>query len=94
MKVYYHMPDLATWPTELHSDERKRLERVIMLAIERAVKGKAQQGSEIVATATQGSGTTGESIEFSRYENQAGAYNIPTYNAGGDPRPLLPDSEG
>ena len=44
-------PPVRAWP---------RLERAIKVAIERAVKIKAQQGSEIVATEIQGRGNTSE----------------------------------
>jgi hypothetical protein len=50
MKARYHIPIRAAWSVEPPSEERTRLERVIMSAIERAVKDKAPQGAEIVAT--------------------------------------------
>ena len=50
MKARYHIPVHATWKVELPSEERTRIERVIRIAIERAVKSRAEQDSEIMAT--------------------------------------------
>ena len=56
MKARYHVPVHATWQVEPSSEERTRLARVIMVAIERAVKSKVPQGAEIVATEIRGPG--------------------------------------
>lgn len=60
MKVRYHIPVRAVWHTDPPSEERTRIERAIMIAIERAVKSKSQQGSEIVITEIRGQDDTGE----------------------------------
>ena len=70
---------------ELPADEKDRLERLIMLSIERAVKSKAQQGAEIVATEIQGSEDTSERFQFSRYRPDSGSYGIPSYQKQGEP---------
>jgi hypothetical protein len=79
MKARYHIPVHTTWQVELPSEERRRLERAIVIAIERAVKSKAQQGSEIVATEIQGQGNTSERFQSSRFRPDAGTYAIPSY---------------
>jgi hypothetical protein len=79
MKVRYHIPDHVTWHGEPPSEERTRLERAIISAIERAVKSRAEQDSEIVATDMRGEGTTSEQFEFSRYRPDAGTQAIPSY---------------
>jgi tetratricopeptide (TPR) repeat protein len=85
MKVRYHIPLRATWQVEPPSEERMRLERAIMIAIERVVKSKAQQGAEIVASEIQGSENTSELFEHSRYRSDAGTYAIPSYQKQGVP---------
>jgi hypothetical protein len=85
MKVCYHIPVNARWQVEPSSEERVRLERAITLAIERAVKSKAQQGAEIVSTEDQGLEGR-ERFDFSRFKPQTGAYSLPSYDAGGAPR--------
>src|SRR5262245_47502702 len=85
MKARYHIPVRATWQVEPPSEERTRIERAIMIAIERAVKSKAQQGSEIVASEIQGPGGTSELFESSRYRSDAGTYAIPSYQKQGAP---------
>jgi hypothetical protein len=60
MKVCYHIPMRAVWSVEPPSEERARLERAIIIAIERAVKSRAEQDSEIMATEIQGREDTSE----------------------------------
>jgi hypothetical protein len=79
MKIRYHIPVHAAWHVEPPSEERMRLERAIMIAIERAVKSKAEQDSEIVTTDMGGERITGELFEFSRYRPDAGTQAIPSY---------------
>jgi hypothetical protein len=83
MKIRYHIPVRAAWHVELPPEERTRLERAIMIAIERAVKSKAEQDSEIVATGIQGPEDSSELFEFSRYRSDAGTYAIPSYQKQG-----------
>lgn len=78
MKVRYHLPVRAAWHVEPPSEEKTRLERAIMIAIERAVKSTAQEDSEIVATEIQGPEDTSERFEFSRYRPDAGTDTIPS----------------
>jgi hypothetical protein len=66
MKICYHIPIRVAWHGEPPSKERTRLERAIIIAIERAVKSKAQQDSEIVATEIRGPGDTGGGYCYSR----------------------------
>jgi hypothetical protein len=85
MKACYIIPGRASWQGELSSDEKTRIERVIFLAIERAVKSNAEQGSEIVAAEIQGPGDTSERFESSRYRPDAGTYSFPSYQKQGAP---------
>jgi hypothetical protein len=85
MKVCYHIPVRATWNSELPSDERARLEGAIMIAIERAVKSAAEQGSEIMSAEVQVPEGTSELFESSRFRPEAGTYSIPSYQKQGTP---------
>jgi hypothetical protein len=78
MKARYHIPVRAAWQVKPSSEERTRIERVITIAIERAVKSKARQGAEIVATEIQGLGATSQLFESSRYRPDADTYSIPS----------------
>lgn len=49
MKIRYHIPNSANWEDGPSADEKARLERAIIIAIERAVRSRAQKGSEIAA---------------------------------------------
>jgi len=49
MKVRYHIPNCANWEDVPLPDEKARLERAIIIAIERAVRSQAQKDSEIAA---------------------------------------------
>ena len=49
MKVCYHIPNCANWEDVPFADEKARLERAIIVAIERAVRSQAQKDSEIAA---------------------------------------------
>jgi hypothetical protein len=54
MKLRYHIPIRAVLQVEPPSEESTRLERAIMIAIERAVNSKARQRAEIVASEIRG----------------------------------------
>jgi hypothetical protein len=82
MKARYHIPVRAAWQVKPSSEERTRIERVIMIAIERAVKSKAQQAAEIVATEIQGLRGTNEPLESLHYRSDAGNA-IPSYQKQG-----------
>ena len=83
MKAYYNIPGRASWQGELSSDEKRRLERAIFLAIERAVKSAAERGSEIVPAEIQGAEGTSERFESSRYHPDADTYSFPSYQNQG-----------
>jgi hypothetical protein len=85
VKRLYHIPVRAAWQVEPPSEERSRLERAIFLAIERAVRSKAEQGSEIVPAEIQEPENTSERFEFSHYRPDAGTYAIPSYQEQGAP---------
>src|SRR6266436_4397375 len=85
MKARYNIPVRASWQGELPSDEKTRIERAIFLAIERAVKSAAEQGSEIAAAEIQEAEGTTERFESSRYRSDAGTYSIPSYQNQGAP---------
>lgn len=88
MRVRYNTPVRATWQGEPPSDEKTRLERAIIIAIERAVKSAAEQGSEIVAAEVQGPEDTSERFASSRYRLDAGTYSFPSYQKQGAPEEL------
>lgn len=85
MKICYHIPVQAVWHVEPSSEEKMRLERAIMIAIERAVKSKAQQCAEIVVTEIQGPAGTSELFESSRFRSDDGTYATPSYQKQGAP---------
>ncbi|HLW71305.1 MAG TPA: hypothetical protein VKS22_11860 [Candidatus Binataceae bacterium] len=85
MKTSYNIPGRASWLDELSSDEKTRIERVIFLAIERAVKSMAEHGSQIAAAEIQGAGSTSGRFEFSRFSPDAGTYSVPSYQKQGAP---------
>jgi hypothetical protein len=85
MKARYHIPVRAAWQGELPSDEKTRIECAIFLAIERAVKSTAEQGSEIVPAEIQVAEGYSERFEFSQYRPDADTYSIPSYQNQGAP---------
>src|SRR5215469_8266793 len=85
MSVRYNIPVRASWRSELSSDDKGRIERAIFLAIERAVKGAAEQGSTIVPADIQGAEGTSDRFESSRYRPDADTYSVPSYQNQGAP---------
>ncbi len=83
MKTRYNIPIRVSWQGELRSDEKTRVERAIFLAIERAVKSMAEQGSEIAAAEIQGAEVTSERFESPRYRSDTNTYAIPSYQTQG-----------
>src|SRR5882762_9828231 len=85
MKSRYTIPARAAWQGELPPDEKTRIERAILLAIEWAVKSTAEQGSEVAAAEIQEAEDTSERFESSRYRSDSGTYSIPSYQNQGAP---------
>lgn len=48
MKARYHLPTQVTWCSEAAADDKARIERVILGAIERALSGRGGPNAEIV----------------------------------------------
>jgi hypothetical protein len=85
LKRTYQLPSRIVFPDDLSSEARTKLQRAIFLAIERAVKATAEQGSEVVAAEVQGPEEAGERFATSRYRPDAGTYAIPSYQNQGAP---------
>src|SRR5689334_20715874 len=83
MRVHYHIPLHAVWLAEPSSQERTRLEPVILLAIERAVKSVAQPGSEITNTKIPLEESAPELFQSSRYQSETDTYGVPSYKDDG-----------
>ena len=66
MKARYHIPAHAAWNVEPPSEERTRLERTIIVAIEGAVKSKAHQGSEIITSEIKRTGSAHDIVLLSQ----------------------------
>src|SRR5438552_16308904 len=95
MKVRYHFPVHATWKVEPPSEERTRLERVILFAVERAVKSIAGRGPKILRDDRTPLESRFENFDPTRYHGDASAYGIPSYDAAGVSKPvrLISESE-
>jgi hypothetical protein len=48
MKARYHLPTRVVWRGDATADEKSRLERMILRAIENALKSRAGSDGEIV----------------------------------------------
>jgi len=78
MKARYHIPIRAAWRVEAPSNEKASLERAIIIAIERAVRSRAERDSEIMAIDLQPPEDAIDRLGSSGYQSEPGSDAIPT----------------
>jgi hypothetical protein len=83
VKTIYHLPTRADGATDLPPEERGRLERAILRAVERAVTKAAAPGAE-VGRADPPRRDFREAFEHARHRPRAGTYSVPSYQMRGE----------
>jgi hypothetical protein len=93
VKRTYYLPTRIDCPAELAADERARLERAVLRAVERAVAAVAAPDAE-VARAAPPRQDFREIFDPARHHPQSGTYSIPSYQKQGEPEDVVVFDEG
>jgi hypothetical protein len=94
VKRTYHLPTRIDGAAGLSPDERARLERAILRAVERAVTASAAPGSEVAPAAAPPRQDFREVFDRTRHRPEAGTYSVPSYQKQGGPEDVVVFEEG
>ncbi len=86
MRSIYHLPDQIDFPEGLTSDQRLRLQRVLVTSIRRATQARANSGQIADNSADQPS--LREEFSAQRLTPNGNGYALPSYDDGGAPKAL------
>ena len=89
MKRRYHLPTRADWKSDLPSEERVRIERVILHAIEQAVSRSVGRGSVVDHAAPPVKSDFREVFKQAHMRPQNGTYALPSYQKQGELEDVL-----
>ncbi|MCB0108732.1 MAG: hypothetical protein KDE53_22580, partial [Caldilineaceae bacterium] len=85
MRTIYHLPNHLDFPEKVTSDQRLRLQKVIVTSIRRAAQSRSNGGQRIERESAQALSPT-EEFTAQRLSANGNSYAVPSYDDGGAPK--------
>ncbi|MEZ4861778.1 MAG: hypothetical protein R3C14_10735 [Caldilineaceae bacterium] len=85
MRTIYHLPNHLDFPEKVTSDQRLRLQKVIVTSIRRAAQSRSNGGQRIERESAQALSPT-EEFTPQRLSANGNSYAVPSYDDGGAPK--------